>query len=120
MTNQEIILRESIRLMNDGVIAGSGRYVTMTDNSGAEMTIELPEAIHTFSAWKKAGFAVKRGEHAIACFPVWKYTQRRKMRTMTATATALQMVNQKTVVTCICVKHFGSNCPRWKKLQHNM
>lgn len=77
MTNQEIILRESIRLMNDGIIAGSGRYVTMTDNSGAEMTIELPEAIHTFSAWKKAGFAVKRGEHAIACFPVWKYTQRR-------------------------------------------
>ena len=38
----------------------------------------IREKIHTFSAWKAAGYIVKKGEHAIACFPVWKYKESRR------------------------------------------
>ena len=30
------------------------------------------EEIHTFQRWKALGYSVKKGEHAIAKFPVWK------------------------------------------------
>lgn len=77
MTNRQIILAESMRLMRAGVLAGSGVIASVTDENGEEKRIELPEAIHTFAAWKEQGFCVKRGEHAIAAFPVWKYAERR-------------------------------------------
>lgn len=78
MTNHEIILRESLQLLQAGILHGSGQFVTVTDENGDEKRIELPEEIHTFAAWKSAGFSVKKGEHAVAAFPVWKYTQRRQ------------------------------------------
>ena len=78
MTNHEIILRESIRLMQEGILAGSGIFATIPGADGDGQRIELPESIHTFAAWKAAGFVVKRGEHAVAAFPVWKYTERRQ------------------------------------------
>lgn len=78
MTNQEIIFRESCRLMEAGILSGSGRYAVFTDENGDEKRVELPEAIHTFAAWKSAGYTVKRGEHAVATFPVWKYSERRR------------------------------------------
>ena len=78
MTNAEIILHESFRLMEAGILHGSGVWASIPDENGDERRVELPEAIHTFAAWKSAGFAVKRGEHAVACFPVWKYTERRR------------------------------------------
>lgn len=77
MTNSMIILTESIRLMKEGVISGSGRYVQIEGPDGPE-TIELPEDIHTFAAWKARGYIVKKGEHAIAAFHVWKYSDRRR------------------------------------------
>ena len=83
MTNSMIILSESIRLMNDGVLSGSGVFGTYTDGDGNEQRIELPEAIHTFAAWKAAGYIVKKGEHAIAAFPVWKYREGRRNETET-------------------------------------
>ena len=76
MTNAGIIMAESIRLMQAGILTGSGRFVTIDGPTGPE-TVELPEEIHTFAAWKERGYIVKRGEHAIAAFPVWKYTGRR-------------------------------------------
>lgn len=30
------------------------------------------EEIHTFQRWKAMGYSVKKGEHAIAKFPIWK------------------------------------------------
>ena len=78
MTNHEIIFYESIRLMEEGIISGSGQFGTYIDESGEEKQIELPEQIHTFAAWKAAGYIVKKGEHAVASFPVWKYTERRR------------------------------------------
>ena len=73
MTNAQIILNESIKLMKDGVLAGSGIKATLTAADGTQEVIELPESIHTFAAWKAAGYSVKKGEQAIAKFAIWKY-----------------------------------------------
>lgn len=78
MTNAAIILQESFRLMESGILSGSGRFVSVVDENGNEKEIELPEDIHTFAAWKQRGYTVKRGEHAIAAFHVWKYSERRR------------------------------------------
>ena len=77
MTNSTIILNESFRLMKAGVLSGSGRFVQIDGENGPE-TVELPEAIHTFAAWKARGYIVRKGEHAIAAFHVWKYSDRRR------------------------------------------
>lgn len=73
MTNATIILNESIRLMNDGILKGSGEYAEIETADG-KMTIELPEEIHTFNGWKQRGFQVKKGEKSSIKFPIWKHT----------------------------------------------
>lgn len=72
MTNAQIILNESFRLMENGILRGSGRFGETPDGQ----LVELPEAIHTFEGWKKLGFAVKKGEKAVAKFPIWKHTRK--------------------------------------------
>jgi len=69
MTNQMIILLESVKLMEQGIIKGSG--IKGLTPEGKE--IELPEQIHTYQTWKRLGFQVKKGSKAVAQFPVWKY-----------------------------------------------
>ena len=78
MTNAQIVLMESIRLMENGIISGSGVFGAYTDGEGNEVRVELPEQIHTFAAWKALGFIVRKGEHAIAAFPVWTYREQRR------------------------------------------
>lgn len=78
MTNEMIILMESVKLMEDGKIKGTGEFITVTDKDGEKKDLELPEAIHTFRTWKKLGFSVKKGEKAVAQFPVWKYVKGKK------------------------------------------
>lgn len=77
MTNSEIIFRNSLQLMNDGILTGSGVFgtATVTDDDGNERTetIELPEVIHTFAGWKACGYIVRKGEKAKASFNIWKY-----------------------------------------------
>jgi hypothetical protein len=75
MTNATIILNESLRLMNEGILKGSGQYAEIETESGKQ-TIELPEAIHTFQGWKQLGYSVKKGEKAICKFPIWKHTRK--------------------------------------------
>lgn len=53
MTNETIIMNESFKLMESGILSGSGRYGIMTDENGNEKKVELPEEIHTFAAWKE-------------------------------------------------------------------
>lgn len=69
MTNAMIILLESVKLMEAGIIKGSG--IKGLTPEGKE--IELPEQIHTYQAWKSLGYQVKKGSKAVAQFPVWKY-----------------------------------------------
>lgn len=76
MTNAMIVLNESVRLMEEGVLEGTGRFVEIENEDGTTTKLELPEEIHTFAAWKARGYKVKKGEHAIAKFPIWKYTNK--------------------------------------------
>ena len=76
MTNAAIIQAESFKLMDAGILQGSGHYGIMIGEDGSEQKVELPEAIHTFATWKQMGFKVKKGEHAIASFTIWKYSER--------------------------------------------
>ena len=73
MTNAMIVLMESVRLMEEGVLSGTGKKFKTDD--GKEF--ELPEPIHTYQTWKKKGYQVKKGEKAIAQFPIWKYTTKK-------------------------------------------
>lgn len=74
MKNEYIIMLESIRLMEAGIIAGSGEMVTVTYTDGTTKQVEMPEAIHTYQRWKAMGYQVQKGEKAIAQFCIWKYT----------------------------------------------
>ena len=76
MTNAAIIFNESVRLMNEGIIKGTGEFVTMEDEDGNKFEVEMPEPIHTFAAWKTMGYSVKKGEHAVAKFAIWKHTSK--------------------------------------------
>lgn len=60
MTNSEIILGNMATLIANGVI-------------------NADDTIHTYDHWAKAhGLYVKKGEHAIAKFPIWKYRKNKK------------------------------------------
>ena len=72
MTNEEIIFVNSIELMKNGVIKGTGKFLTRKLSDGTEIQIEQPEEIHTFNGWKERGFSVKKGEHAKAKFDIYK------------------------------------------------
>ena len=71
MTNTAIILLESIKLMEAGVLASTGTSMTIDG-----MQVEIPEEIHTYEGWKRMGYQVKRHEKAIAQFPIWKHTSK--------------------------------------------
>ena len=73
MTNAQIILNESIRLMEEGILKGSGQFGEIETESG-KIQVELPEAIHTFQGWKDLGYSVKKGEKSSIKFPIWKHT----------------------------------------------
>lgn len=76
MNNKMIILIESIKLMEAGVLASTGEKIVVEDENGKK-ELEVPEAIHTYQAWKSLGFQVKSGQKAIAKFPIWKYTSKK-------------------------------------------
>lgn len=59
MTNQAIILGQMELLIHEGIIT--------SDN-----------IIHTYAHWYSLGYQVKKGEKAIARFPIWKYTKGKK------------------------------------------
>lgn len=78
MTNEMIIMTHSISLMEQGLLKGSGVFGKIINEEGEETEIELPEEIHTFAAWKKLGYSVKKGEHSRIKFPIWKYSEKAK------------------------------------------
>lgn len=71
MTNTEIIFNNRLFLMEQGVIKGMpGTSITVKDEDG-ERTVEIPEEIRTFDEWKRLGFIVQKGQHAVAKFQIW-------------------------------------------------
>lgn len=81
MTNGEIILRESLELMKQGVLKPTGRVFIQELEDGTKIEIQEPEPIHTYNGWKELGYQVKKGEHAVASFPIWKYTTKKDEET---------------------------------------
>ena len=73
ITNQQIILTESLRLMAEGVLKPTGRVFIRELDDGTKQELPEPEPIHTYNGWKELGYQVKKGEHAKAQFPIWKY-----------------------------------------------
>lgn len=76
MTNAMIVFNESVKLMEEGILQGTGRMITVENADGTKQELEMPEQIHTFQSWKSLGYSVKKGEKAIAKFPIWKYTSK--------------------------------------------
>lgn len=75
MTNAMIILLESIKLMEQGILEPTGETLTVDNGDGTTKELDIPEAIHTYQVWKTLGYQVKKGEKAIAQFPIWKYVK---------------------------------------------
>lgn len=76
MTNAQIIFNNSVELLNKGIIKGTGQYMTMVLEDGSTRVQEVPEDIHTYAAWKKLGYQVKKGQKAVASFTIWKYAEK--------------------------------------------
>lgn len=72
MTNEQIILENSIFLMENGVIQPTDQMMVFVDGKG-KREINVPEEIHTFQGWKKLGYQVQKGEKSVAKFPIWIY-----------------------------------------------
>lgn len=76
MNNAQIIFNESLELMKEGIISGTGRTIQVTVNENGQnvtKTIEEPEEIHTFKDWKNRGYIVMKGQKAIASFMIWNF-----------------------------------------------
>ena len=73
MTNKEIIFKEEQRLAEQGKIKYTGGSVILQGMDGEPIEFKETEQIHTFAVWKELGYVVKKGQKAIAKFPIWKY-----------------------------------------------
>ena len=78
MTNAMIILLESVKLMEEGILKPTGQKIQVQDAEGGVKELDVPEPIHTYAGWKSLGYQVKKGSKAVAQFPVWKYTKGKK------------------------------------------
>ncbi len=74
MTNERIIFNERIKLMEKGILKGTGECFMTKDNDGNPIAKEIPEEIHTFKGWKEQGYIVKKGEKSTIKFQIWKHT----------------------------------------------
>ena len=92
MTNEMIIMNESLRLMEAGILKGSGVFGEIETDLGTQ-TIELPEEIHTFNGWKARGFSVKKGAKSEIKINIWKHTTK-MLRTDTDNAETNKMNQQ--------------------------
>lgn len=81
ITNAQIIMNESIRLMEEGVLKPTGRVFVQELPDGSKVELPEPEPIHTYNGWKDIGYQVKKGEHAKAQFPIWKYAGKKDEET---------------------------------------
>lgn len=73
ITNAQIIMNESLRLMQEGILKPTGRVFVQELPDGNTVELPEPEPIHTYNGWKELGYQVKKGEHAKAQFTIWKY-----------------------------------------------
>lgn len=63
--------------MNDGVIKGTGNYITVENEAGEKIKLEEPEEIHTYAGWKALNRQVKKGAKSIATLQIWKHSKKK-------------------------------------------
>ena len=80
LTNAMIIFNAQQDLLTEGKIKPTGRMIRVETPEGEKLIPEA-EAIHTFARWKELGYQVRRGQHAVAAFSIWKYTSKAKGQT---------------------------------------
>lgn len=74
MTNAQIIAIEQVRLAQEGILKYTGRKLQVFNPlTQQEELIDEIQPIHTYAVWKSMGYQVKKGEKAIAKFPIWKF-----------------------------------------------
>jgi len=78
MTNQMIILTQQVELQKEGILKFTGKKMTVVDMSGELIEIDEIQPIHTYKGWKSRGYQVKKGEKAVAKFPIWTYSAKKK------------------------------------------
>lgn len=81
MTNTMIITTEQVRLQQEGILKYTGRTIVGLNLAGEEVEVPEIQPIHTYNGWKARGYKVKKGEKAIAKFPIWKYRNKKKDET---------------------------------------
>ena len=81
MTNKQIIFAEEQNLAEQGKIKYTGRTVVFQEMDGEPVEFKETEQIHTFAAWKELGYIVKKGQKAVAKFPIWKYVSKKNEET---------------------------------------
>ena len=84
MTNETIIFLESQKLAKAGIIGYTGRTFKMVQADGTETVYKETEPIHTFKEWKSYGYNVIKGQHAIAKFAIWNFTEKASKETQAA------------------------------------
>ena len=77
MTNKEIIEQEKIRLVDEGILKVIG-ILELEADDGTILKIPKIQPIHTYNAWKSLGYQVKKGEKAVAKFPIWKFSTKKQ------------------------------------------
>lgn len=63
--------------MEEGIIKGTGNYITVENEDNEKIELEEPEQLHTYSGWKALNKQVKRGEKSIATMQIWKHTTKK-------------------------------------------
>lgn len=77
ITNAMIVFNAQQQLLEQGKIKATGRMIKVDTPEGLKVFPEAEE-IHTFQHWKEHGYQVRKGEHAVATFSIWKYTSKAK------------------------------------------
>ena len=72
MKNEEIILNARLDLMEQGIIKGTGEYITIQDEDGNEKTVEKPEELYTWAEWQLKGRQVRKRIPSIARIRIHK------------------------------------------------
>lgn len=77
MNNAAIINMHQNMLVKEGILKYTGKVIHCKNLYGEPFDIPIVETIHTYNGWKERGYQVKKGEKAVAKFPIWKYIDRK-------------------------------------------
>jgi hypothetical protein len=79
-TNKMIIAMMQDELAKQGILKYTGRVFEAVLPDGQKTQLKEVQPIHTFAGWKALGYKVKKGEHAIAQFAIWKMGKGRTVK----------------------------------------